>query len=203
MSIGVYIERARTARPAGLDLDFVESWHLHPAFLEVLTQRVASALQRLRPEEREGALVIFSAHSLPARIVDDGDPYPDQLRETAEAVAAGLHLPHWTTGWQSAGRTPEPWLGPPLEEAVEKAAAEGHAAVVVVPCGFTADHLEIMYDVDIEARAAADRAGITLVRTESMNADRAFIRALASVVNDHLSEASDTETSEGGSWRTT
>jgi protoporphyrin/coproporphyrin ferrochelatase len=182
MSIGGYIDRARTAQPEGLDLGFVESWHLHPAYLEVLTNRVADVLEKLTDEERGGALVVFTAHSLPARIVDEGDPYPEQLRETGEAVARRLRLANWTTGWQSAGRTPEPWLGPPLEEMVEKAAADGHPAIVVVPCGFTADHLEILYDVDIEAREAADRAGIKLVRTRSMNADPAFIYALAEVV---------------------
>jgi ferrochelatase len=186
MSIGGYIDRARAAQPSGLELSFVESWHLHPAYLEVLTNRVADVLEDLTEEERDGALVVFTAHSLPARIVDEGDPYPDQVRETGEEVARPLRLTNWTTGWQSAGRTSEPWLGPPLEETVEKAAADGYRAIVVVPCGFTADHLEILYDVDIEARRAAERADIRLVRTESMNADPAFIHALAEVVRDHL-----------------
>jgi ferrochelatase len=186
MSIGGYIDRARTAQPEGLDLSFVESWHLHPAYIEVLTNRVADVLEELTENERDGALVVFTAHSLPARIVDEGDPYPEQLRETGEEVARRLRLSEWTTGWQSAGRTPEPWLGPPLEETVEKAAADGNPAIVVVPCGFTADHLEILYDVDIEAREAAERAGIELVRTTSMNDDPAFIYALAEVVREHL-----------------
>jgi ferrochelatase len=201
MSVGGYIERAEQARPPELEMGYVESWHLHPGFLDLLARRVADALESLDAEERQHALVIFTAHSLPARIVDEGDPYPDQLRETAEAVAGRLDLPQWTTGWQSAGRTPEPWLGPPLEESVEKAAAEGYAAVVVVPCGFTADHLEILYDVDIEARAAADRAGIAMVRTESMNADPRFVRVLADVVRDHLGRAD--RISQGGLWPTT
>jgi ferrochelatase len=186
MSVGGYIDRARRAQPDGLELTFVESWHLHPAFLEVLTERVADALEQLTNDERSEALVIFTAHSLPARIVEEGDRYPEQIRETGESVASRLGLERWTTGWQSAGRTPEPWLGPPLDELVEKAAAEGHTAVVVVPCGFVADHLEILYDVDIEARQAAERAGIRLVRTRSMNADPAFIRALADVVTQHV-----------------
>jgi ferrochelatase len=149
---------------------------------------VADVLEELTEKERDGALVVFTAHSLPARIVEEGDPYPEQLRETGEAVARRLRLAEWTIGWQSVGRTSEPWLGPPLEETVEKAAADGHPAVVVVPCGFTADHLEILYDVDIEAREAAEQAGIKLVRTESMNADPAFIHALAEVLRDHLRE---------------
>jgi ferrochelatase len=105
-------------------------------------------------------------------------------------VAERLGLERWATAWQSAGRTPEPWLGPPLEEVVAKAAADGHTAVVSSPCGFTADHLEVLYDVDIEARAAAEGAGIRLIRTESMNADPAFLRAVADVVADHVEEHS-------------
>ncbi len=136
-------------------------------------------------EARANDLVIFSAHSLPERIVAEGDPYPDQLRETAEAVARKTGLQRFATGWQSAGRTPEPWLGPPLEETVSKAAADGYTAVVVCPCGFTADHLEVLYDVDIEARNAAESGGIPLVRTRSMNAEPDFIAAVATVVRDH------------------
>jgi protoporphyrin/coproporphyrin ferrochelatase len=185
MSIGGYIDRVRRGEADGLRVDVIESWHDHPAFIDVLTERVRAARDRLTDRERSNDLTVFSAHSLPARIVDEGDPYPDQLRETAEAVAGSLGLERVTTGWQSAGRTSEPWLGPPLDELIAKAAAEGHSAVVACPCGFTADHLEILYDIDIEARAAADEAGIRLVRTESMNDDPEFIRAVAAVIRDH------------------
>jgi ferrochelatase len=186
MSIGGYVERVRRGQTGGLHVDVIESWHDHPAFVDLLADRVAEARQALSEEERSNDLVVFSAHSLPARIVDEGDPYPDQLRETAEAVAEQLRLERFTTGWQSAGRTAEPWLGPPLDELIAKAAADGHTAVVSCPCGFTADHLEILYDIDVEARAAAEEAGIRLVRTRSMNDDPAFIRAVAAVIRDHL-----------------
>ena len=186
MSIGGYVDRVRQGEDEGLRVDVIESWHTHPAFVEVLADRVKAARGRLTDEERSNDLVIFSAHSLPARIVDQGDPYPDQLRETGEAVAARLGLERFTTGWQSAGRTPEPWLGPPLDETIAKASADGHTAVVSCPCGFTADHLEILYDIDIEAQEAAAQAGIRLVRTESMNDDPAFIRAVARMIRDHV-----------------
>lgn len=186
MSIGGYIERARKAQPAGLEISFVESWHVHPAFVDVLAARVDEARSMLDPEARSNDLVIFSAHSLPERIVAEGDPYPEQLRETAVAVAAKTGLQRFATGWQSAGRTPEPWLGPPLEELVTKAAADGYTAVVVCPCGFTADHLEVLYDVDIQAKMAAAGAGIPLLRTASMNAEPDFIAAVAAVVRDHM-----------------
>jgi ferrochelatase len=186
MSIGGYIQRAEQAKPEGLRLTFVESWHVAPAFIDVLADRVQEARSLLDPDARANDLVIFSAHSLPERILAEGDPYPQQLRETAEAVAARAGLERFTTGWQSAGRTPEPWLGPPLEEVVAKAAADGHTGVVACPCGFTADHLEVLYDVDIEAKGAAESGGIPLVRTRSMNAEPDFIAAVAAVVRDHM-----------------
>jgi ferrochelatase len=189
MSIGGYVERAgKAAAEHGLDIDVIESWHLHPAYLEVLTDRVREARARLTGEERANDLVVFSAHSLPSRIEAEGDPYPRQLRETAEAVADRLGLDWFAIAWQSAGRTPEPWLGPSLDEVIEKAGVEGHTAVVSCPCGFTADHLEILYDVDVEAREAARRAGIPLVRTASMNSDPAFIHAVAAVIRDHMGD---------------
>jgi ferrochelatase len=186
MSIGGYIDRAARARPDDLSLAVIESWHTHPAFVELLVDRVGDARQHLPDDARRNDLVIFSAHSLPERIVGEGDPYPEQLRETAEAVATLSHTERFTTGWQSAGRTPEPWLGPPLEEVVGKAAADGHTGVVVCPCGFTADHLEILYDIDIEAKRAAEDAGIPLVRTRSMNAEPEFVSAVSNVVRDAL-----------------
>lgn len=185
MSVGGYIDRVRGAT-AGPEFTFVDHWYDHPAFLDVLTGRVEEALERLSETQREDAVVLFTAHSLPARIADEGDPYPGQLRHTAELVAERLALPRFDIGWQSAGRTDEPWLGPPLEELIEKAAADGRGAVVVCPCGFVADHLEILYDIDIEALAVAERVGIRLERTASMNVDPAFIAALGAVVRGHL-----------------
>ncbi|MGH2740228.1 MAG: ferrochelatase [Actinomycetota bacterium] len=186
MSIGSYFERAMSGQPEGLTLDFIESWHDHPAFLDVLAARVSEAMEPLSADERSHALVVFTAHSLPARILETGDPYPDQLQATAEAVADRLGLHRITVAWQSAGRTGEPWLGPDLGAVIEKAAKANHSAVVVCPCGFVADHLEILYDIDIEAKETAERADLRLVRTASMNATPEFVKALAAVVRDHL-----------------
>ena len=180
MSIGGYVERVLQA-DASIEVDVIESWATHPVYLEVLADRVRRALGGL-PDH---PLVVFTAHSLPARIVDEDDTYADQLRETADAIARRLGLSDYTTGWQSAGRTPEPWLGPPLEELIVTAAKD-HAAILVVPCGFVADHLEILYDLDVEAREAAERAGIAFARTESLNAEPDFVAALGSVVRDRL-----------------
>ncbi|HET6770166.1 MAG TPA: ferrochelatase [Actinomycetota bacterium] len=187
MSIGSYIDRVQKALPSGGPrFSFVESWHDHPDFLALLAERVRDAREKLSPEQRTNDLVVFTAHSLPAKILEWNDPYPAQLLETAETVSARLDLDRFTTGWQSAGRTPDPWLGPSLGEVIEKAADDGRTAVVVCACGFVADHLEILYDIDIEAQDIATRRGIPLVRTESMNADPKFIRALASVIRNHL-----------------
>jgi protoporphyrin/coproporphyrin ferrochelatase len=190
MSIGGYADRVRKGLPedGSLRVSMIESWYDHPAFVEVLADRLRTAMGSLAEEERRDPLVVFTAHSLPERILAEGDPYPDQLRETAELVSAraGVDLANVTVGWQSAGRTEEPWLGPPLDEVIGKPAADGRTAVVVVPCGFVSDHLEILYDVDIEAQEAARSAGIRLVRTESMNVDPRFIAALAAVVREHV-----------------
>ena len=197
LSVGTYIDRVRAplADQGGTgehstqttpSFTFIESWYDHPEFIDVLSSRVGDAMARLRPEERDGAAVVFTAHSLPARIVSEGDPYPAQLKETAELVAKKLGLESYLTAWQSAGRTPEPCLGPDFKEVIRDLAEEGHSAVVVCACGFVSDHLEILYDIDIEAQSEARNAGITLVRTESMNDDPRFIRALGAVVVDHL-----------------
>jgi len=188
MSIGGYIDRVKKAvdEDGGPAFTFVEQWYDHPAFLEVLTERVASARASLTDEERENDLVVFTAHSLPTKILEYGDPYPAQLQDTADRVAGALGLDRYRIGWQSEGRTPDPWIGPPLDEIIRKSAAEGHSAIVVCPAGFVSDHLEILYDIDIEARAVAEEAGVVLVRSASMNADPAFIDALAKVVRDHV-----------------
>jgi ferrochelatase len=187
MSIGSYIDRVQKALSSGGPrFTFVESWHDDPEFLALLAERVRVARAKLTDEQRANDLVVFTAHSLPTKILEWNDPYPAQLAETAGAVSMRLGLDRFTTGWQSAGRTPDPWLGPSLDEVIEKAADDGHTAVVVCACGFVSDHLEILYDIDIEAQDVAGRKGIPLVRTESMNADPKFIRALASVIRNHL-----------------
>jgi ferrochelatase len=189
MSVGAYIERAgKAAADAGIPMTFVEHWYDHPDVVRFLMFRVTDAIGRLPEEERSRAPVVFSAHSLPARIVEEGDPYPRQLEESARLVGRELGLPigRVRVAWQSAGRTGEPWLGPDLTEVLHGLAEEGHRAAVSCPVGFVADHLEILYDVDIEAQAAAREVGITLVRSESPNDDPAFLRALAGVVRHHL-----------------
>ena len=179
LSVGEYAERAAKAGAEhGLVVDTIESWHLLPAYVDFVTTAVRDALAQVP----EGSEVVFTAHSLPERILSTGDPYPQQLTETAEAVASRLQLDTWSVGWQSAGRTPEPWLGPDVLEIVRERAAAGAAGVVVCACGFVADHLEVAYDLDIEASAVAAEVGLPFARTASVNADPTVMAALADLV---------------------
>lgn len=185
MSIGDYERRARAAASeagwAG-ELKMIDNWHLEPDFIELLSHRVVDALDRLTDAAREDAVVVFTAHSLPKSIIDAGDPYADQLQETADAVASRAGLDRWQIGWQSAGRTSVEWIGPDLLEIMVEMSSKNVPAIVVCPCGFVADHLEILYDIDIEAKALAVDLQIDLERTASPNADPAFLDMLAGVV---------------------
>lgn len=189
MSIGDYERRAqKAAADAGWQgrLSMIDSWHLEPGYIDFLVHEVRRSLDSLPGDARGDALVVFSAHSLPQRILKEGDPYPEQLMATGEAVAAAASLTRWRTGWQSAGRTADPWLGPDILEIVGSEADAGTAAIVVCPCGFVADHLEVLYDLDIEAAAAAAARGVALTRTRAPNDDPAFLDALAAVVSRAL-----------------
>jgi ferrochelatase len=174
LSVGDYQRLASAAAArAGINLALVDNWHLETGYIEFLSHALRATT----------GYVLFTAHSLPARILDTGDPYPDQLRESAEAIAklAGLDDDRWSLAWQSAGKTPDPWLGPSILEVLPNLAARGITDVVVCPQGFVADHLEVLYDVDIQAKAAAAEVGITLTRTPSPNDDAHFCEALAEV----------------------
>lgn len=173
MSVGEYLERARDA--AG-DVPFtaITSWATEPAYVSFLASAVRDALASM-PERTK---VLFTAHSLPQRILADGDPYPDEILSTASAVAEEVGLSRWagwSTAWQSPGRTPEPWLGPDILEVI----ADAEDGLLVCPCGFVSDHLEVAYDLDIEAAAAAATRGVAFARTRVLNDDRLVMQALA------------------------
>jgi ferrochelatase len=183
-SIGQYHDRARAAaEPHGIEFAGIDSWATEPAFVQFIATDLAAKLATM-PENTK---VLFTAHSLPQRIIDAGDPYPDQLRSTAEAVAAAVGLGHWSNwaiAWQSAGRTPEPWLGPDILAVIDDlAGSENHAArtqgVLVSAVGFVADHLEVLYDLDIEAAKRAEGLGIAFARTACVNDDPTVMAALA------------------------
>ncbi len=203
MSVGDYTRRAqRAAQELSWDgsLEVISSWHLEPGYVRWLAERVTRALAEIPGEARSSTTVVFSAHSLPATILAAHDPYPDQLAATAEAVAARLRLERFTTAWQSAGRTGEAWIGPDLLDVIDGLAASDERGVVVCPCGFVADHLEVLYDVDIEAKERAAQRGLAFIRTGSPNDDPAFLDALAGVVRRRL-DAGDTSACHGAGHR--
>jgi ferrochelatase len=182
-SVGEYLARAIDAAARhGIEVRGIEEWHLEPAYLDFEAAAVRAGLAGLPPDSK----VLFTAHSLPQRTVATGDPYRDQVRATAGAVAtqAGLAFwSGWTVAWQSAGRTPEPWIGPDLLTVIaDLAASENASGVLVCACGFVADHLEVLYDLDIEAKRHAERLGLAFARTTCVNADTAVMDALAGAV---------------------
>ncbi len=184
ISIGGYkqvLDQAATAA-GDMRVDFVESWYDHPLFHRAVAQQVTEALAQFpKPEKVE---VLFTAHSLPERILQENDPYPSQLHSSCQAVASLAKLDHWSLAYQSAGQTGEKWLGPDILEALQNISTQDRVAdVLVVPIGFVADHLEILYDIDVEAHAVAKTLGLNLKRTQSLNTNPTFISALADIVS--------------------
>jgi ferrochelatase len=177
LSIDGYRERLEGAVDGRADLRFVESWHTHEPYVAVLGDRVRGT----------HAHVVFTAHSLPARILDEGDPYRDQLLETSQLIADRADLGSWSFAFQSASATGEPWLGPDILDELESLHERGVEHVLVCPIGFVSDHLEILWDIDVEARERAAELGLELERIESLNDDPAFIRGLAELVRETVS----------------
>lgn len=164
------------------DITFVESWHLQPEYLDLIADNIVAARAQFAPEERDRILTVFSAHSLPERIRTWDDPYERQLLASSAAVAERLGLADWRFAWQSAGSTGEPWIGPDILDYLETLHAEGVRAVLQVAIGFVADHLEVLYDIDYEAKQKAAELGMTLYRTAMPNATAPFIKNLAAIV---------------------
>jgi ferrochelatase len=177
LSIDGYRERLEEALAGRADLSFVESWHMHEPYVAVLADRVRGT----------DAHVVFTAHSLPARILDEGDPYRDQLLETSQLIVERAGLGSWSFSFQSASATGEPWLGPDILDELDSLHERGVERVLVCPIGFVSDHLEILWDIDVEARERAVALGLELERIESLNDDPAFIRGLAELVRETVS----------------
>lgn len=179
-SVGQYVSRAtEAATPLGMTVTGIDSWAVEPAFVDFITNDLRIKMSTMPERTR----VLFTAHSLPQRIIDGGDPYQNELRSTAVAVANQLGLTEglqWSIAWQSAGRTPEPWIGPDILTVIDElAGANDCDGLVVSACGFVADHLEVLYDLDIEARNRAEQLGLSFARTECVNDDPTVISALA------------------------
>jgi ferrochelatase len=186
MSVGGYRERLEASLNGNVELRFVESWHDHEPFVAIVAERIADKLDE--HGWRDDGHVVFTAHSLPQRILSEGDPYREQLLETSRLAAAraGLSGDRWSFAFQSESQTGEPWLGPDILAHLDRLHADGVRRVLVAPVGFVADHLEILWDLDVEARQRAGELGIELDRIVSLNDDPAFIRALAELVRKEL-----------------
>jgi len=177
LSIGGYRQQLAGALGERAELVFVDSWHDDPGFVDVLADRIRGTSSH----------VVFTAHSLPARILADGDPYADQLRETSQLVAERAGVTDWSFSYQSESPTGEPWLGPDILDHLADLRERGVTDVLVCPVGFVADHLEIRWDLDHEAQERASELGMTLDRIEMPNADPSFVTVLASLVRRALS----------------
>jgi ferrochelatase len=186
MSTDQYMSRAKEALGDGIDFIEIGAWWQHPGFLEIIAARVNDALSTIPDARRATTDVIFSAHSLPEKILTTGDNYPEQLRASAERAAALAGVDRWDVAWQSAGRTPDPWIGPDILQVLRDKRAQGVTDVVSCPIGFVSDHLEVLFDIDVEAQGVAREVGLNLVRTASLNDDPAFMSLLADVIVDHV-----------------
>lgn len=191
MSIGAYmgkLDKALAERNAGIPVAKVESWKDEPAFIDAIVQHITEALEKFPQDVRDEVPLLFTAHSLPARILESGDPYPSELQTSVDLVVEKLNPKHWRWAFQSQGASAEPWLGPTVEETLESLAAEGHANLLLVPIGFVCDHVEVLFDVDIEHRHQAQELGIRLERIEMLNDDPGLVEAVASAIRRAVSQ---------------
>lgn len=170
-----------------IEFTHILNYHTAPGLIQALANRVHEGVNRWPEAERDAVHVVFSAHSLPERIIQMGDPYDSQLRETARLAAekAGLRDEQWSWSYQSAGRSGEPWLGPQLEEYLPKLAKKGIMNVVSIPVGFVCDHVEILFDIDLKAQGVAKALGMRLERPPALNTDPLFIEAIADVIREN------------------
>ncbi|MBI2183693.1 MAG: ferrochelatase [Thaumarchaeota archaeon] len=173
------VEATKKVKP-DINLCFIESWHLNPMFLDTWKTLIEERLA----EDHNNTFVLFTAHSIPERYVQSGDPYEEQLLETSRELVKMVGIRKWAFAYQSASQTEEKWLGPDIQQKLQELADSGEKSVLIAPIGFVSDHLEILYDIDIEAAQLAMRLGLSLIRTNMPNDSPKFIAALASLVNN-------------------
>lgn len=180
LSVKKYVDAARAALPDGVQFDAVPSFHAHPLLLDAFAERVRAA------QPRSGELVMFTAHSLPARVIASGDPYAHEVAETARGVAERAGVTTYAQAYQSAGRTPEPWIGPAIAAVIDERSGQGTRKFLIVPIGFVCDHTEILFDIDVQASQVAREFATSLRRTESLNTSPLFIALLEDLVRGML-----------------
>ena len=185
MSIGAYmgkLDKALAEHGAAIPVHKVESWKDEPSFIEAITRRIRLALLKFPEEVRADVPILFTAHSLPSRILESNDPYPEELQTSVRLVAEQLQPKDHRWAFQSQGASAEPWLGPTVEDTLHQLADEGHKNLLLVPIGFVCDHVEVLFDVDIEHRHQAEELGIRLERIEMLNDDSGLANAVAAAV---------------------
>jgi ferrochelatase len=188
-SVGLYrshLEKALTQVGSSLAVAFVESWHDQRLLIRAFAEKLRAALDRAQAAAGTQVPVILTAHSVPERTIAAGDPYDQQVKETMAGVAAEAGCTLWQRAYQSQGMTADPWLGPTVESMIDDLAQKGHRHVLIAAVGFVADHVEVLYDVDIAFRRYADKKGLSLWRTESLNDSPLLIEALAAVVAERV-----------------
>lgn len=191
-SVGAYfhaVQEAREDSKEPVDVAYVESWNTEPALLDAFVGKIEEGLGRLAARGFRDPAVLFTAHSLPQKLMEQGDDYEKELRETLALILRRTKPMRASMAYQSAGRTDEPWLGPSLEDTLHELARSGEKAVFVVPFGFISDHLELLYDLDIEAKGTAEKLGMAFDRAASLNTDPRFIDAMADAVRSAASSA--------------
>jgi ferrochelatase len=188
-SIKSYNGRAKETaeKLGGPHITSVESWYDEPKFIQYWSEKVSETFNSMSEEQRAKACLIVSAHSLPEKIIANGDPYPNQLKETADLIAQSAGVENYEVGWQSAGQTPEPWIGPDVQDLTrELHEQKGYSIFVYTPVGFVADHLEVLFDNDYECKVVTDEIGATYYRPEMPNTQPLFIDSMSDVVLKHL-----------------
>jgi ferrochelatase len=188
MSIGAYYKRLEEAG-SPIEVAKIESWNLNPGYLDALIERIEAALLKFPEDVRASVPIIFSAHSLPERILEWNDPYPKELQETVNALAARLPGRQWEWAYQSAAMTPDPWLGPDASEVITRLHGEGHRHVLMCPIGFVCEHVEILFDIDVEFLQHASELGMQLERIEMLNDHPKMMAGLAGIVRERAAEA--------------
>lgn len=203
MTVGAYVRKfqeAQAAHHADLNVSYVKNWHTHPLYIEAITEKVRAALARFPEEARNQVQIVFTAHSLPAAVIERGDPYDQHLKETSRLIIERLEMgaaqtpplsERWQFCYQSAGAKQVVWLGPDLNDVLVSLAEAGHKHILVAPIGFLTDHVEILYDLDIECANLALEIGVDLKRTDSLNSSPLLISALADVVKQATGELYD------------
>ena len=188
-STGLYrkrLDEAVEASGKAIDIDFVESWHDAPGLIQAFAEKVSAGLAKAEEDAGAEVPVILTAHSVPEKTIEAGDPYVDQVIETARLVAEAAGLKNWRVAFQSQGKTAGPWIGPTVQSLIDQMAADGARHIFIAPIGFVCDHVEILFDVDVLFRGHAAELGVTVSRSESLNDSRVLIGALAELAESRI-----------------